>query len=200
MRTKDKILLDALDICFNQSLAGLTFDHLEKKTKVSRGAILYHFKNKEDIYTEMFDRYFYSDFNIFYPLNSSGCSTLLEYITKKEENLKNIFNWFVENGVETNIFLGYLAILVEGNFYYSEFDDKLKTLRNEDYLQWSKIVEKAVKKEEITISSYEVQQVVNLLCSTYTGDIHLLALNNIKKKEDVLLRSTFDFYNIIIKK
>lgn len=61
--SKQKILIEAFKLFTAKSLSEITFSDLEKATGLSRGAILYHFKTKEQIFLTIVDQFITSKKN-----------------------------------------------------------------------------------------------------------------------------------------
>ena len=55
--SKQKILLESFKLFVSKSLSDITFSDIEKATSLSRGAILYHFKTKDQIFTEIVNQF-----------------------------------------------------------------------------------------------------------------------------------------------
>lgn len=55
--SRQKILLESFKLFASKSLSDITFSDIEKATNLSRGAILYHFKTKDQIFTEIVNQF-----------------------------------------------------------------------------------------------------------------------------------------------
>ncbi len=58
MDAKERILLDAFGLFLNNGYKNTSMTDLVKQTKLSKGAFYHYFKNKEEIYKSVIDRYF----------------------------------------------------------------------------------------------------------------------------------------------
>ena len=56
MSTKDKIIQTAIRLFNEKNLKAVTTNHIAKETGISPGNLYYHYKNKEEIVSEIFDR------------------------------------------------------------------------------------------------------------------------------------------------
>jgi len=63
MNTKDKIMQTAFMVFLDKGFKSTTYAELISATQVSKGAFYHYFKNKEELFTEVIDRYFLSFFN-----------------------------------------------------------------------------------------------------------------------------------------
>ena len=55
--SKQKILLESFKLFATKPFSDITFTDIEKVTGLSRGAILYHFKSKDEILASIIDRF-----------------------------------------------------------------------------------------------------------------------------------------------
>ena len=92
--SRELILKEAFKLFLQKNVEKVTVPELERVTKLQRGAIFYHFKDKEAIFKDAVKQYFFSPLNIFYPINSNNVHSLEEYWDKKNEHLNKIQNWF----------------------------------------------------------------------------------------------------------
>lgn len=100
--SRNLILKEAFKLFLQKNVEKVIVPDLEKATGIQRGTIFYHFKDKEALFIEVIDRYFFSVLNIFYPLNPDDLSSLNEYIKKKNEHLSHIMDWFHDENLATN--------------------------------------------------------------------------------------------------
>ena len=68
--SRELILKEAFKLFLQKNVEKVTVPELERVTKLQRGAIFYHFKDKNAIFEEVIERYFFSSLNIFYPMHS----------------------------------------------------------------------------------------------------------------------------------
>lgn len=103
--SRELILKEAFKLFLQKNVEKVTVPELERVTKLQRGAIFYHFKDKEAIFKDAVKQYFFSPLNIFYPINSNNVHSLEEYWDKKNEHLNKIQNWFEQESSIITIFL-----------------------------------------------------------------------------------------------
>lgn len=108
--SKDLILKEAFKLFLQKNVEKVTVPELERVTKLQRGAIFYHFKNKEAIFKEVIEIYFFSPINIFYPVNSDNVHSLKEYWAKKNSHLDEIHNWFYREGIPINPYSAFFIL------------------------------------------------------------------------------------------
>lgn len=62
MKTREYLLLAALDTFYNRGVARASLNEIAQAAGVTRGALYWHFKNKEDLFDALF-QYICNDFN-----------------------------------------------------------------------------------------------------------------------------------------
>ena len=68
--SRELILKEAFKLFLQKNVEKVTVPELERVTKLQRGAIFYHFKDKSAIFEEVIERYFFSSLNTTVPLKS----------------------------------------------------------------------------------------------------------------------------------
>jgi len=136
--SRDLILKEAFKLFLQKNIEKVTVPDIEKATGIQRGAIFYHFKDKKALFIEAIDQYFFSNLNIFYPLNPEGLSSFQEYIKKKNECLKAIINWFHQENVIANPYVSFFHLTSQASLYYPTFEEKMNGLLNMDKACWRK--------------------------------------------------------------
>lgn len=63
--SRELILKEAFKLFLQKNVEKVTVPELERVTKLQRGAIFYHFKDKEAIFKDAVKQYFFSPLNIF---------------------------------------------------------------------------------------------------------------------------------------
>lgn len=137
--SRELILKEAFKLFLQKNVEKVTVPDLEKATGVQRGAIFYHFKDKESLFVEAIDRYFFSDLNIFYPLNPKNSSSLNEYIKKKKEHLRHIINWFRDEKLAANPYISYFHLASQANLYVPAFKIRMLNLLKKTRLIGAKL-------------------------------------------------------------
>ena len=61
--SRELILKEAFKLFLQKNVEKVTVPELERVCKLRRGAIFYHFKNKEDIFEKAVELYFFSPLN-----------------------------------------------------------------------------------------------------------------------------------------
>lgn len=138
--SRDLILKEAFKLFLQKNVEKVTVPDLEKATGVQRGAIFYHFKDKESLFAEVIDRYFFSELNIFFPLNPKNSSSINEYIKKKKEHLSHIIDWFHDENLTANPYISFFHLASQANLYAPSFKSRMSDLLKKDKACWREAV------------------------------------------------------------
>lgn len=140
-KSKDLILKEAFKLFLQKNIEKVTVPELERVTKLQRGAIFYHFKDKETIFKEVIEKYFFSPLNIFFPIVPDEIYSIEEYWDKKNEHLVKIQSWFKQEGVLINPCTAFFHLTDEANLYISDFKEKMLNLIECDKKYWKQAVQ-----------------------------------------------------------
>lgn len=140
-KSRDLILKEAFKLFLQRNIEKVTVPELERVTKLQRGAIFYHFKDKETIFREVIEKYFFSPLNIFYPIAPDNINSLKEYWDKKNEHLISIQYWFSQEEVLINPCAAFFHLAEQANLYISDFKEKMLSLIERDKNYWRQAVQ-----------------------------------------------------------
>lgn len=187
--TKERLVIEAFKLFASKPYDQVTFADLEKGTNLSRGAILYHIKTKENLFQEVI-RYFIFQVASAQSVIGKDNMTLKDFIlacvaecAKEVENMKNI-------GI-FNINLAKLNIESQGFYFYPQMKEESINWYNSQYAIWKEIIEKAISNKEIkpiaapnNIASLFINQYLGI---SYSGLIRDNGIDIDKLKNDLLL-------------
>ncbi|MCS2698332.1 TetR/AcrR family transcriptional regulator [Phocaeicola dorei] len=117
----------------------VTVPELERVTKLQRGAIFYHFKDKNAIFEEVIERYFFSSLNIFYPMPPDRIYSLREYWNRKHQRLNTIQNWFRQESMSINPCAAFFHLAEQANLYIPTFKEDMQSLMKVEKEYWSRV-------------------------------------------------------------
>lgn len=157
--SRDLILKEAFKLFLQKNVEKVTVPDLEKATGVQRGAIFYHFKDKEALFVEVIDQYFFSELNIFYPLNPDDSSSLKEYIKKKEEHLNHIMDWFGGENLAINPYVSFFHLASQAYLYAPSFKYKMSDLLKKDKTYWQKAASMDYAEDKLSFNGTHVGEI-----------------------------------------
>lgn len=183
--TKCAVLLEAFKLFATKPYDQVTFNELEASTGLSRGAILYHIKNKETLFRLVIDDYVFS---------KSTLTTVYES-EFKIYSLGNFIQKFIDSCIEEksefkemgllNMNLSMLKIEATAFHHYPMMEEKAAEWYENELAIWIKVIERAIKEKEIK-EEIDVKMISNLFLNIYFGtsysgivkakgyDIHLM--------------------------
>lgn len=137
--SRDIIVKEAFKLFLQKNMEKVTVPELEQSIGLRRGAIFYHFKDKEEIFKEVIEQYFFSPLNIFYPIVPDGIYSLQEYWNKKKEHLNKIQCWFNEEKVSINPYSAFFHLAEQANLYIPTFNQDVLNFLELNKKYWTQI-------------------------------------------------------------
>lgn len=138
-KSRDLILKEAFKLFLQKNIEKVTVPELERVTKLQRGAIFYHFKDKEAIFKEAIDTYFFSPLNIFHPLCPKQAYSLDEYWKQKMEHLNRISAWFKKERIAFNPYFSFFHLAEQASLIIPSFRKRMMELIDSDSLYWKQV-------------------------------------------------------------
>lgn len=169
-KSRDLILKEAFKLFLQNNIEKVTVPELERVTKLQRGAIFYHFKDKETIFKEVIEKYFFSPLNIFYPIAPDEIYSIEEYWDKKNKHLVKIQSWFKQEGVLINPYSAFFHLAEQANLYIADFREKMQNLLEANKIYWTQILQ---LKSELTEGYVDAQCIGYLMDSLYLAKCYM---------------------------
>lgn len=173
-KSRDVILKEAFKLFLQRNVEKVTVPDLEQSTKLRRGAIFYHFKDKEAIFIEVVEKYFFSSLNIFYPLSLDKVCSLEDYWKRKKEHLDQILVWFKEEELLLNPYLAFFHLAEQANLYIPTFSERMLLLIDSDKQNWKKVAQSDYLVREKKMNS---DVIGNMYRSIYIEQCHTACYN-----------------------
>ena len=195
-KTKCAVLLEAFKQFATKPYDQVTFTELESSTGLSRGAILYHIKNKENLFRCVIDDYVLSKSILTATFESEIKNySLWNFIQKFIEVCTEDKNELKEMGI-ANPNLAMLTIEIAAFYYYPMMREKAEEWYENDLAIWVNVLEKAIKEKEIK-EDIDIKLTANLFTNIYLGTSHS-GISKIKGYDINLIKKEFQFiYNTI---
>jgi len=144
--SKQKILLESFKLFASKSLSDITFSDIEKATNLSRGAILYHFKTKNQIFTEIVNQFILDKDNKLPPINSekSLWGNIENFVdTKKKQQA------FLTNIGIANVNRAYICMTTNAMLFLGDVLQKMTQRRERELKYWYELLCVAKNRGEI---------------------------------------------------
>lgn len=173
-KSRDIIVKEAFKLFLQKNVEKVTVPELEQATKLCRGAIFYHFKDKEAIFTEVIETYFFSPLNIFYPLCPEQADSLEMYWKKRRNHMEHILIWFKEERISFNPYSAFFHLAEQADLYIPSFKERMRELLATDRLYWKQAVQSDALIRKKMINSDEIGAVYR---ATYIGQCYVACYN-----------------------
>ncbi len=147
MKSKDRIIFEAFKLFCLKPYNQVTFADIEKATNLSRGAILYHFKTKENIFYNVIDKYVLNRNSIASIENTKRerlQTFILAFIEHLKRNKQQMKKWGIKN-------MNMALLNIESNAYtfYPQMQEKAAVWYDEQLQIWQEVITNAAKNNEI---------------------------------------------------
>ncbi|MCA1744685.1 MAG: TetR/AcrR family transcriptional regulator [Bacteroidales bacterium] len=167
--TKGLILTEAFRLFAKHTYEQVTFVELETATKLSRGAIMYHFKTKELIFKSMCDRFLLKESSVLERLNAqiSSDMTLKALVDLYIRVIADLKADYQEIGI-SNMNKALINITNQATYFYPNFEIKAMKWKVMQVQFWQSMLKKAAQSNEIK-ADVDFEVVAELFEDTYCG-------------------------------
>lgn len=144
--SRQKILLESFKLFTTKSLSDITFSDIEKATNLSRGAILYHFKTKDQIFNEIVNQFILDKNNKLPAINQE--KSLWENIEFFIDAKKKQQDFLTNIGI-ANANRAYICMTTNAMFFLEDMLQEMKQRRERELQYWRDLLCYAKNKGEI---------------------------------------------------
>jgi TetR/AcrR family transcriptional regulator, transcriptional repressor for nem operon len=146
--TKEHILRTAFRLFITKSYKAVTMCDLEKATGLTKGAFYHYFKNKEEIYIEVIDKFYISN-QIPRNIDVEENGTLRDYIDLHLNHIEFLASKLKEIAKIDRPDTTLVSLILEAKEYYPGFAEKLKEMGDSFFNKWERTITRAKLKGEI---------------------------------------------------
>ena len=192
--TKNRLLIEAFKLFAAKPYDRVTFADLEEATGLSRGAILYHVKTKENLFLDVVKKFIFernSVTNIPLCFQSSLKLFLIHFIEscqKEKDEMVNLGILNVNNAM--------LNIEISAFFSLPEMRDIAFNWHVKEAEIWERVVENAILNKEIK-NNIDVKILAGMFEDLYLGASFKGVLYENGYKIDLLEKECMQLYNLI---
>jgi len=169
-KTKERLLLEAFKLFASEPYDQVTFTDLEKTTKLSRGAILYHIKTKENLFREVIEKYVFDRNSLYKIWENDPKIKLQSFISVLLEGCKNYKSEMKELGVQ-NINLALFNVECTAFFFYPDMRDITKVWVEKEISAWTQVLNNAIESKEIKEDT-DISLMATLFQDTLLGNAY----------------------------
>lgn len=193
--TYDKILWECFKLFLQKGYKEVTIPDMENAIGMTRGAIFYYVKDKNELFDAVVDRFLLEKQNVNNKIVQSGETSLLRFIISYIEGINKTQQSFQPLSENESALFSYLNLTHSAMMYYDGFKEKaLKVLETEIAL-WEKIIKAAKKSGEIR-ENVNVGIIAKKFQRLFYGHSYLSGINSTFDSAE-LLEIFIDEYNLI---
>lgn len=165
--SRQRILIEAFRLFATMSYERVSFSVMEKEINISRGSMVYYFKNKEGLFREMLNTLVFSTSSIkavpeaYRRSLSSFYNYFIEVLIREKESLRNL-------GIE-NLNEALMRIENSALTYIDHFREQVLNWYDEEIKIWNEVIKNAVGTGEIR-DDIDSLTVSSLFEDTYLGE------------------------------
>lgn len=180
--TRESIIDHSFNLFLNHNYEAVSISDISEAIGFTKGAIYHHFKNKEELFVSVIDKYF----NVsVHTLGAYDNISLRDFVKIAVKNAKAGVNALV--GEKQSIMpLNYLSLIIDAMRHYPDFIRKKDVFFNSEIVKIETILENAVKSGEIR-SDINVHVMAVNFFSIILGVATNILHNNSTEKSLVLL-------------
>lgn len=172
-------------------------EDIEDVSGLTRGAIVYYNRNKNDLVRDVIEEFIFKKQNIETKLGDVQVENLREFIDLYIEKIKHTIEKLriILDGMSENPFRGYMAVGLTAEYYYPNFSIKLREIFDKEVDLWLQVIKIAQEKGEIR-SDYEALRLAEQFRYLFLGQAYTQALVE-GLDPDHLKELYLDLYNLI---
>ncbi len=195
-KTKEKLLFCTFKLLVQSTYDRVTFDEIEKATGLTRGAVSYHFKTKENLFMEVIEEYVFKRASILQiPVRGNQTHVLKNFIGNFIKHCRQQTEEIRLFGVE-NFNLAYFNLENQGLFFYPNFEDKVLQWLDAEKRVWADTISAAIRNNEIR-NGIDAESWAGVFVRIYLGDSYIGVFHKKGQELKELEKFFLDIYNLM---
>lgn len=158
--TLEKIYEEAFKLFMTKHYELVTIRDLEQAIGMTRGAIFYYAKDKEDLFRKVIDKYFLESQTLHSKIDYSKVESdmtlkefISEYVKGVDSVAKRVYKTAMGNlrkkSQMSNIDRSYLSLVLNIGYYYPDFNKRMNEIFGLEIKEWETVIRNAVSTGEI---------------------------------------------------
>ena len=147
-RTLDKILWECFKLFLHKGYKEVTIPDIENAIGMTRGAVFYYVKDKNELFKAVIDRYVLEKQDVNNKIKHDKDSRLLQFIIDYVGSINRTRDSIQPSDTGDYLF-SYLNLISTALTYYDGFREKAVYILEQDVLLWEKTIERAKVTKEI---------------------------------------------------
>lgn len=170
--TKETLLFNAFKLFATSTYDRVTFDELEKATKLTRGAISYHFKTKDNLFMEVIDEYIFTRSSILQiPVRGQKGKILNNFIRNLIKHYEKETQKMHDLEID-NFNLAYFNIENQCLFFYPNMNQKVIQWLDVEEQVWENVIKQSIENGEIK-ANINPKLLARIFMKLYLGDSYI---------------------------
>jgi len=192
--TKDFIREEAFKLFLNHSYEAVSISDISKAIGFTKGALYHHFKNKEELFKSVIDKYLY----IPDVIADVETISLLEYIqfntSEAEKTIKKLFSFTLVSAP-----INYISMFADAFRHYPGYAELKGDFINNEIEKTKKVLENAIKSGEIRADINTFLIATNFFSINMRLAGNLVRNNSIDDAINLLKEQNLEFYKLLKK-
>ncbi len=191
--TKEFIIDKAFELFLNHSYEAVSISEISKAIELTKGALYHHFRNKEELFMAVVDKYLIIEE---LDINTNNIS-LIQFIELCVVKAQDIVSKTVGSS-RSFIPLNLLSFFIDAFRHYPDFSAKKNDLINSEINKTKKIIDQAIVNGEIR-SDINTSVMAEIFFTLNTGIAKNLIHGNMNQKLaiDKLREQLLEFYKLL---
>lgn len=190
--TREYIIDQAYRLFLNRSYEAVSISDISKAIGFTKGALYHHFKNKEELFMAVIDKYLPIE-KYFLPVEEV---TLKEYIEVSIKSAEEIVN-SIFGEKEGFIPLSYMALFIDAFRHYPKFAKEKDRLIQGELEKIKGVIIKAIERGEIRKDINADFMAMNFFSLSAGIAVNLLQNNSPKQSVELLSNQFYELYNVM---
>lgn len=174
--SKEHIIIVASRLFMQKSFKEVTMNEIVKETGLSKGAFYYHFKSKEELFSEVLTYFFLNMTNLNYDKYSS--QSLRRFYIDVAEGINSLTGFYIEKfkgSMEMGeLSINYFTLMFDAIKLFPELRQKIVDFLYNERQQWTNAIKMARERGEIK-SAMNDEQLAKIFISISDGvGMHLI--------------------------
>lgn len=192
--TKSRLLIEAFKLFALKPYDRVTFADLEEATGLSRGAILYHIKTKENLFSDVVNKFIFER-NSVSNIPEKFQSNLSHFITHFVESCQKEKNEMLDLGI-LNVNNAMLNIEISAFYILPEMREIANEWLYKEKNTWKIVLKNAISKKEVK-DDIDIEILIDLFQNIYLGTSFAGVVHEDGYKIDQLEREFMLIYQLI---
>jgi len=192
--TKDIITEEAFKLFLNHSYEAVSINNISKAIGFTKGALYHHFKNKEELFKSVVDKYLYIP-EVITDIDTISLSDYIQLsITQTEKIVRRMFSFSL-----TFAPINYMSLFADAFRHYPEYAEQKGDFITNEIEKTKKVLENAIKTGEIR-DDMNTSLIATNFFSIQMGLAGSLVRNNSLENAIAMLKEqNLEFYKLLKK-